>query len=122
MLVHLMTLVSFLLFRKILSNLRQFFGHIVYRPPPPPKQAKNCPYAYVLTASTASVFKSPTDTALEFLYETKPIHVCFIIFSHIFKNMHHLVRRLNQSFGNQILFSIEDNKRYLLSCCCDAGE
>ena len=85
MLVHLMTLVSFLLFRKILSNLRQCFGHIVYRPPP--NQAKKYPYAYVSTASTASVFKSPTDTALKFLYETKPIHVCFIIFSHIFKNI-----------------------------------
>ena len=35
-------LVSFLLFRKNLGNLREFFGQIVYRPP----LAKNCPYAY----------------------------------------------------------------------------
>ena len=31
-------LVSFLLFRKNLGNLREFFGQIVYRPPPPPRQ------------------------------------------------------------------------------------
>ena len=30
---HRMALVSFLLFRKNLGNLREFFGQIVYRPP-----------------------------------------------------------------------------------------
>ena len=39
-----MALVSFVLFRKNLSNLRDFFGQMVYRPSPPP--AKNFPYAY----------------------------------------------------------------------------
>ena len=42
-LLHRMALVSFLLFRKNLGNLGEFFGQIVYRPP----LAKNCPYAYV---------------------------------------------------------------------------
>ena len=37
-----MALVSFLLFRKNLGKLREFFGQMVYRPP----LAKNCPYAY----------------------------------------------------------------------------
>ena len=32
-LLHRMGLVSFLLFRKNLGNLREFFGHMVYRPP-----------------------------------------------------------------------------------------
>ena len=32
-LLHRMALVSFLLFRKNLGNLREFFGQIVYRPP-----------------------------------------------------------------------------------------
>ena len=32
-LLHRMALVSFLLFRKNLDNLREFFGQIVYRPP-----------------------------------------------------------------------------------------
>ena len=41
-LLHHMALVSFLLFRKNLGNLQEFFGQIVYRPP----LAKNCPYAY----------------------------------------------------------------------------
>ena len=41
-LLHRMALVSFLLFRKNLGNLGEFFGQIVYRPP----LAKNCPYAY----------------------------------------------------------------------------
>ena len=41
-LLHRMALVSFLLFRKNLGNLREFFGQMVYRPP----LAKNCPYAY----------------------------------------------------------------------------
>ena len=31
--LHRMALVSFLLFRKNLDNLREFFGQIVYRPP-----------------------------------------------------------------------------------------
>ena len=43
-LLHRMALVSFLLFRKNLGNLREFFGQMVYPPSPPP--AKNCPYAY----------------------------------------------------------------------------
>ena len=34
-LLHRMALVSFLLFRKNLGNLREFFGQIVYRPPWP---------------------------------------------------------------------------------------
>ena len=33
-LLHRMALVSFLLFRKNLGNLREFFGQIVYRHPP----------------------------------------------------------------------------------------
>ena len=42
MLVQHMTLVSFLLLRKNLGNLREFLGtEMVHRPP-----AKNCPYAY----------------------------------------------------------------------------
>ena len=32
-LLHRMALVSFLLFRKNLGNLREFFWHMVYRPP-----------------------------------------------------------------------------------------
>ena len=32
-LLHRMALVSFLLFRKNLGKLREFFGQIVYRPP-----------------------------------------------------------------------------------------
>ena len=36
MLLHRMALVSFLLFRKNLGNLREFFRRMVYRPPPPP--------------------------------------------------------------------------------------
>ena len=32
-LLHRMALVSFLLFRKNLGNLREFFGQMVYRPP-----------------------------------------------------------------------------------------
>ena len=51
--------------------------------------SSNCPYAYVLTVSTASVFKSPTDTALEIL-NRKLTHLC---------SYFHLVRRINQSFG-----------------------
>ena len=35
-LLHRMALVSFLLFRKNLGNLREFFGQMVYRQPPPP--------------------------------------------------------------------------------------
>ena len=34
MLLHHMGLVSFLLFRKNLGNLQEFFGQMVYRPPP----------------------------------------------------------------------------------------
>ena len=34
-LLHRMALVSFLLFRKNLGNLGEFFGQKVYRPPPP---------------------------------------------------------------------------------------
>ena len=34
-LLHRMALVSFLLFRKNLGNLREFFGQMVYRPPWP---------------------------------------------------------------------------------------
>ena len=47
MLLHRMALVSVRLFCKNLGNLQEFFGQMVYRPPPP--LAKNCPYAYVLT-------------------------------------------------------------------------
>ena len=36
--------VSVRLFCKNLGNLQEFFGQMVYRPPP---LAKNCPYAYV---------------------------------------------------------------------------
>ena len=37
-LLHRMALVSFLLFRKNLGNLREFFGQMVYRSPPPGKK------------------------------------------------------------------------------------
>ena len=49
-LLHRMALVSFILFRKNLGNLREFFGQIVYRPP----LTKNCPYAYVGWSDCAS--------------------------------------------------------------------
>ena len=39
-----MALLSFRLFRKHLGNLRDIFGQMVYRPPP--RLAKNFPYAY----------------------------------------------------------------------------
>ena len=42
--LHRMALVSFRLFRKNLGNLREFFGQMVYLPPPP--QAKKRPYAH----------------------------------------------------------------------------
>ena len=42
-LLHRMALVSFLLFRKNLGNLREFLGKWFTAPPP---LAKNCPYAY----------------------------------------------------------------------------
>ena len=45
MLLHRMALVSVRLFCKNLGNLQEFFGQMVYRPPPPPL-AKNCLYAY----------------------------------------------------------------------------
>ena len=40
-----MALISLRLFCKNLGNLRDVFGQMVYRPPPP--LAKNFPYAYV---------------------------------------------------------------------------
>ena len=43
MLLHRTALVSVRLFCKNLGNLQEFFGKMVYRPPPPP--AKNSPYA-----------------------------------------------------------------------------
>ena len=43
MLLHRMALVSVRLFCKNLGNLQEFFGQMVYRPPP---LAKNSPYAY----------------------------------------------------------------------------
>ena len=42
MLLHCVTLIPFLQFRKNLGNLRELFGQTVHRPPP----AKNCPYTY----------------------------------------------------------------------------
>ena len=44
MLLHRMALVSFRLFCKNLGNLQEFFGQMVY--PPPPLPVENCPYAY----------------------------------------------------------------------------
>ena len=44
MLLHRLALVSVRLFCKNLGNLQEFFGQMVYLPPPPEK--KNCPYAY----------------------------------------------------------------------------
>ena len=44
MLLHRMALVSVRLFCRNLGNLEEFFGQMVYRPPP---LAKNCPYDYV---------------------------------------------------------------------------
>ena len=38
MLEHRMTLVCVRLFRKNLGNLQEFFGQMVHRPPPPPRQ------------------------------------------------------------------------------------
>ena len=48
MLLHRMALVSFRLFCKNLGNLHEFFGQMVYRPPP----AENCPYAYAKVRET----------------------------------------------------------------------
>ena len=45
--MHGMTLVSFELFRKNLGNLREFFGQMVHRPPPPP--GKKLPVRLCLT-------------------------------------------------------------------------
>ena len=42
MLLHRMALVSFRLFCKNLGTLHEFFGQMVY---PPPPLAENCPYA-----------------------------------------------------------------------------
>ena len=59
--------VSFLLFRKNLGNLREFFGQIVY----PPPLAKNCPYAYgviVFLVNTLSLFFSVNEAAMWFLF------------------------------------------------------
>ena len=41
-----MALVSFRIFCKNLGYLRELFGQMVYRFPPPPPLAKNFPYAY----------------------------------------------------------------------------
>ena len=51
LLLHLMALVSFLLFRKNLGNLREFFGQMVYRP-----LAKNCPYAYEAKSKQMQIY------------------------------------------------------------------
>ena len=40
MLLHRMALVSFRLLRKNLGNLREFFGQMVYNPPPEKKNAR----------------------------------------------------------------------------------
>ena len=101
MLVHLTPLVSFLLFRKNLGNLRQVFGHLVYAPFPLPP-GKKLPVRLFINSFNSFCTKSHTDTALEFLWETK------LIYFFPYFQKHHLVRRLNQSFRNQILCSIED--------------
>ena len=50
---------SFLLFRKNLGNLREFFGQIVY---PPPPLAKNCPYVYALNMSLRTLLQRKKST------------------------------------------------------------
>ena len=42
MLLHRMALVSFRLFSKNLGNLHEFFGQMVYCPPPPPAELPVC--------------------------------------------------------------------------------
>ena len=48
-LLHRMALVSFLLFRKNLGNLRQFFGQMVYRSPPPRQKIARTPMQNIKT-------------------------------------------------------------------------
>ena len=59
-LLHRMALVSFLLFRKNLSNLREFFGQIVYRPPW--QKIARTPMTWPET-SLCTVAPFPTDTS-----------------------------------------------------------
>ena len=47
MLLHRMALVSFRLFSKNLGNLHEFFGQMVYCPPPPGRIAR-MPMAYTV--------------------------------------------------------------------------
>ena len=54
MLLHRMALVSFRLFCKNLGNLHEFFGKMVY---PPPPLAENCPYAYFYGVSRKALLK-----------------------------------------------------------------
>ena len=51
-------LVSFRLFCKNLGHLRQCFGQMVYRPPPPPFRQKNFPYVFCehLTGTQAQTY------------------------------------------------------------------
>ena len=60
MLLHRMALVSVRLFCKNLGNLQEFFGQMVY--PPPPPLAKNCPYAY--ESSSLAIFTKHLKTIL----------------------------------------------------------
>ena len=55
MLLRRMALVSFGLFCKNLGNLQEFFGQMVYPPPPP---AENCPYAYDRDYSKSPTFSN----------------------------------------------------------------
>ena len=48
MLLHRMALVSFRLFSKNLGNLHEFFGQMVYCPPPPPGRIARMPMAYTV--------------------------------------------------------------------------
>ena len=59
--LHRMALLSVRLFCKNLGNLKEFFGQMVYRlPPPPTPLAKNCPYAYGSTSPEPNEGMRPT--------------------------------------------------------------
>ena len=94
--------ILFYCFVKIWATCAKFLG-IWFTPLSPSHLAKNCPCAYFnINSFNSFCTKSPTDTALEFLQETK------VIYFFLYFQKHHLLRRLNQSFRNQILCSIED--------------
>ena len=91
----------FYCFVKIWATCAKFLG-IWFTPLSPLPPGKKLPVRLFINSFNSFCTKSPTDTALEFLWETK------LIYFFPYFQKHHLVRRLNQSFRNQILCSIED--------------